>query len=46
MKWSKYIDNIITAMSLPLMASGAVLNFYQNGYRLLSEIIIIVGLSY
>ncbi len=36
-------DNVVMVVSLAMMTSWAVLYFSQSGYRLLSEIIIIVG---
>ncbi len=44
MKWSKYVDNIVTSVSLLLMTSGAILHFYQVGYRPISVIIFLIGL--
>ena len=44
MKWSKYVDNIVTSVSLLLMTSGAILYFYQVGYRPIGVIIFLIGL--
>ena len=44
MKWSRYVDNIVTSVSLLLVTSGAILYFYQVGYRPISVIIFLIGL--